>query len=81
LRRCPKILLPILWWPTAIGINAMHQLGIDSLAIIVARGPCGFVCPCIFPLLLMLAKVLYIRLAEFCKLFIELHHYFGPLPD
>jgi hypothetical protein len=35
LRRCPKSLLPILWCPAAIGINAMHRLGVAALAIIV----------------------------------------------
>jgi hypothetical protein len=38
-----KILLPVLWWPATIKINAMHRLGIAVLAVLVARGPWGFV--------------------------------------
>jgi hypothetical protein len=37
LRRCSKIILPILWWPTSIRINIVHWLGVAALAIIVAR--------------------------------------------
>jgi hypothetical protein len=36
---CPKILLPILWWPATIRIDAMHRLGVAMLAVIVMRGP------------------------------------------
>jgi hypothetical protein len=31
LRRCPKILLPILRWAVAIRINVMHWLGVAAL--------------------------------------------------
>jgi hypothetical protein len=37
--RWPKILLPIIWWPTIIRINIVHQLRVVALTIIVARGP------------------------------------------
>jgi hypothetical protein len=41
LRRCPKILLPILWCPVAIGINAMHRLGVAALASLLCGGGGG----------------------------------------
>jgi hypothetical protein len=81
LQRWPKILLPILWWPTTIKINAMHQLGVAVLIVIVAKGSWGFILLSSFSLLLKLAEMLDLQLAEFCKLFVELWHCFGPPPD
>jgi hypothetical protein len=43
LRRCPKILLPIIWWPTTIRIDAVHWLWLVALTVIVVRGPWGFI--------------------------------------
>jgi hypothetical protein len=37
LQRCPKVLLPILWWSTAIRINTMHWLGVAALIVVVAE--------------------------------------------
>jgi hypothetical protein len=37
LRRCPKVLLPVLWWSTVIRINTVHQLGVAVLIVVVAR--------------------------------------------
>jgi hypothetical protein len=34
-----KILLPILWWPTTIEVNAIYLLGIATLIVTVARWP------------------------------------------
>jgi hypothetical protein len=42
LRRWSKILLPVLWWPANIRIDAMHMLGVAALIIIVT-GSCSFV--------------------------------------
>jgi hypothetical protein len=81
LQRWPKILLPILWWPIAVRIDVVYWLLIVVLAIVVARGPRGFVWFQSFPLLLELAKMLDFRLTKFCNLFIELRHYFELLPD
>jgi hypothetical protein len=39
LQRWPKILLPILWWPTVIRIDVVFWLGIVVLDVIVASGP------------------------------------------
>jgi hypothetical protein len=41
LQRWPKILLPILSWPVAIRVNAMHRLGVVALTVIVAGGGFG----------------------------------------
>jgi hypothetical protein len=57
LRRWSKILFPVLWWPTTIGIDDLYRLGIIALIIIVAR-PWRFVLLLGFPLLLKLVKVL-----------------------
>jgi hypothetical protein len=35
--RCTKVLLPILYWPTAIRINTVHWLGVAALTVVVAR--------------------------------------------
>jgi hypothetical protein len=37
LRRCPIILLPILWWSTIVEVNAVHWLVVAALVFIVAR--------------------------------------------
>jgi hypothetical protein len=42
-RRWPKILLPVLWGPVTIKVNAMHWLGIVVLVVIIVRGPLGFI--------------------------------------
>jgi hypothetical protein len=42
LRRWSKILLPVLWWPATIRIDAMHRLGVATLIIIV-MGSCSFI--------------------------------------
>jgi hypothetical protein len=81
LRRWCKILFSVFWWPATIGINDMHQLGVTALTIIVARRPWGFIWLLRFSLMLKLAEVLDLRLPEFCELFVELRHYFWPLPD
>jgi hypothetical protein len=57
LRRWSKILFPVLWWPTTIGIDVVHRLGVIVLIIFVAR-PWSFVLLRCFPLLLKLAEVL-----------------------
>jgi hypothetical protein len=41
--RWPKILLPILWWLSAILIYAIYWLRIAVLTVIVVRGPWGFI--------------------------------------
>jgi hypothetical protein len=38
-----QILLPILWWLSAILIYAIYLLRIAVLTVIVVRGPWGFV--------------------------------------
>jgi hypothetical protein len=43
--RCHEVFLLILWWPTTIGINNVHWLGVTTLVVFVMRGPWGFVCP------------------------------------
>jgi hypothetical protein len=43
LRGCLKVLLPIFWWPAAIRINFVHQLGVASLTIILERVAWRFV--------------------------------------
>jgi hypothetical protein len=43
LREGLKILLPLLWWPKAIGVNAMHLLGVVVLTVVVMRGLGGFI--------------------------------------
>jgi hypothetical protein len=72
LRRWSKILFPVLRWPATIRIDAMHQLRVIVLIIIVAKRPWSFILLWSFPLLLKLAEVLHLRLAEFCKQLIEL---------
>jgi hypothetical protein len=42
LHRCPKVLLPVLWWSTTIIVNTMYWLGVVALIVIVA-GSWGFV--------------------------------------
>jgi hypothetical protein len=59
----------------------MHQLGVAALIVIVAKGSWGFILLSSFSLLLKLAEMLDLQLAEFCKLFVELWHCFGPPPD
>jgi hypothetical protein len=78
--RWSKVLFPVLRWPTTIGIDVVHRLGVIALIIIVAR-PQSFVLLWSFPLLLKLAEVLDLRLAKFCKLLLELWHCFLPVPN
>jgi hypothetical protein len=58
----------------------MYGLRVVALDFILAR-TWGFVWPENFSLLLKLVKVLNLGLAELCKLFIVLQHYFGPPSD
>jgi hypothetical protein len=81
LRRGSEILIPIFWWPTNIRIDVVHWLGVAALIIIITRRPWSFILLWSFSLLLKLAEVLDLRLAEFCELFIELRHYFWLFPD
>jgi hypothetical protein len=34
LQRCYEILLPVLWWPATIRIDAMHRRGVATLIIV-----------------------------------------------
>jgi hypothetical protein len=77
---CPIILLTILRWSISIRVDVVHRLRVAALAFIMVRS-WGFVWLWNFSLLLKLAKVLNLGLAEFSKLFIELWHCFGPLSD
>jgi hypothetical protein len=65
-QRWSKILLPVLWWPMTIRINVVHRSRIAVLIIIVTAS-CSFIWFCHFPLLLELAEMQDLRLAEFCK--------------
>jgi hypothetical protein len=63
MRRPSKVLLPVLGWSTAIGIDVMYGLRVIALVVIVT-GSCNFVWFCILPLLLELAKMLNLRLVH-----------------
>jgi hypothetical protein len=76
-----KILFPILRGPTAVGVNVVYLLGVGALIIIVARWPWGFIVLGCFSLLLELAEVQDLRLAELGELLIELCNYFRLFPD
>jgi hypothetical protein len=80
LRGCPIILLPILRCSTTARINDVDWLGVAMLVFIIMRSRC-FVQLQNFSLLLKLAKVLDLRLAEFHELFVQLRHCFGLLFD
>jgi hypothetical protein len=79
--RWPKVLFPIFQWPTTIGINVVHKLVVTALNVIIVRRPWGFILLWNFSLLLKIAEMLDLRLAEFCKLFIQLWHYFWLLSN
>jgi hypothetical protein len=81
LRWWSKILFLVFRWPTTIEINAMHRLGVIALIVIIVRRPWSIILLWSFPLLLKLAKILNLRVAQFCKLLIELWHCSLPLPD
>jgi hypothetical protein len=55
-------------------------LGVASLIFVVLKS-WRFVKLSNFPLLLKLVEMLDLRFAEFYELFVELRHYFGPLPN
>jgi hypothetical protein len=57
----------------------MYRLWVVVVAVAVVW-PWSFVWFCHFLLLLELAEVLNFRFAEFCKLIIQLRHYFGLFP-
>jgi hypothetical protein len=76
-----KILFPILRRLVAIGVNDVHLLGVAVRIVIIARWPWSFIMLQCFSLLLELAKVPDLWLAEFGKLFVELWNYLWLLPD
>jgi hypothetical protein len=80
MRGCPIIFLLVLRWSATVRINAVHWLRLAMLVFIVVRF-WGFVRLWNFSLLLKLVKVLNLRLAKFCELFVEVQHCFGPLSD
>jgi hypothetical protein len=67
-------------------VGVSHNSSPNSLVVHNRQNQCsaGFHCSEVrikFSLLLKLVKVLNLRLTEFCELFIELRHCFGPLSD
>jgi hypothetical protein len=73
-----EVLLLVLWCPTTIRVDVVHMFRAFALVINV-MGSWSFIWFCNFPLLLEFAEMLDLQLTEFCELFIDFWHCFGPL--
>jgi hypothetical protein len=78
----PKILFPIFWRPTTVGVNVVYLHGVAALVVVVVAGwSWGFVKLRCFLLLLKLTEVKNLQLGEFGEVVIEFCNCLRLFPD